>query len=325
MVSATKVPVSEEDLDRISRELLGAGVHEVLPFGDGWYNAAYGLTLADGRRGVIKIAPPESIEVMCYEKDILASEVKTMKRLEGLIPLPSILAEDVEGRMIGRPLYIMEWLAGKPLNHCYEALGSERLGKVREEAGKIVKRVSSITGCSYGMVAGPFFDTWKEAFTQLFLDVLSDGEMKSVDLPYALLRRVLDKGQSCLEAVTQPQLVHWDLWDGNIFVDPEGRITGIIDFERARYGDPLMEHGFMEGHEEFRCGFGESEITTPTGQLRRKLYNLYLFLIMAIEGAYRQYTDPWAEQWGRAKAKEALVALGVEEAEMGSLASAILP
>lgn len=325
MVSATKVPVSDSDLSRIGIELMGAAPKESLPFGDGWYNAAYGLTLEDGRRGVVKIAPPESVEIMRYEKDIMASEVKAMRLLEQLIPIPKILADDLEGRLIGRPLYIMEWLEGKPLNHCYEELGPEALGRVREEAGRIVKTVSSVRNNAFGMLAGPFFVTWKEAFCHLFDDVLSDGESKAVDLPYPLLRRVLHECQESLDAVSEPRMLHWDLWDGNIFVDALGRITGIIDFERALYGDPLMEHGFMELHPEFLSGYGASELESPNGQVRRRLYNLYLFLIMTIEGYYRHYTDPWVEQWGRAKAKEALMALGAAESEMGSLARAVLP
>lgn len=324
-MSATKVPVTDSDLDRIAADLMGVGASESVPFGDGWYNAAYGLTLEDGRRGVIKIAPPDSIEIMRYEKDIMVSEVKAMSLLAGMIPLPKNLAADLEGRLIGRPLYIMQWLEGKPLNHCYEELGSEALGRVREEAGRIVKTVSSVKNDAFGMLAGPFFATWKEAFSHLFSDVLSDGERKEVDLPYPLLRRVLSEGQESLDAVTEPRLLHWDLWDGNIFVDAQGQITGIIDFERALYGDPLMEHGFMELHPEFLSGYGKSELEAPKGQVRRRLYNLYLFLIMSIEGYYRHYTDPWAEQWGRAKAKEALISLGADESEMGSLAGAVLP
>lgn len=325
MVSATKVPVSDGDLEKISTELMGAGVREALPFGDGWYNAAYGLILEDGRRCVVKIAPPPSIEIMDYEKDILASEVRVMRLLKGLIPLPQLPAADLEGRLVGRPLYIMEWLEGQPLNKCLEALGSESIARVREEVGRIVRTVSSLKGEGFGMVAGPFFATWKEAFTHLFSAVVRDGERKSVDLPYPLLRKILSEYSDSLEAVVEPRLLHWDLWDGNIFVDEAGRITGIIDFERALYGDPLMEYGFMDLHQEFLAGYGESDLESASGQVRRRLYDLYLFLIMSIEGSYRHYTDPWVEQWGRAKAKEALISLGAEEQEMGSLASAVLP
>ena len=48
-----------------------------------------------------------------------------------------------------------------------------------------------------------------------------------------------------LDEVQSPRLVHWDLWDGNVFVDPAtAQITGISDFERSLWGDPLMEVNF---------------------------------------------------------------------------------
>jgi hypothetical protein len=39
--------------------------------------------------------------------------------------------------------------------------------------------------------------------------------------------------------------VQWDLWDGNVLVDPaSGALTGYLDFERALWGDPLLEFQF---------------------------------------------------------------------------------
>lgn len=176
------------------------------------------------------------------------------------------------------------------------------------------------------MLAGPRFSSWKEAFRHLYLDVVKDGEAKSVDLPYETLRQVLDVHSPLLDEVTCPCLIHWDLWDGNVFVLPnEGRISGIIDFERALHGDPLMEYCFMNKHPEFLAGYGPSAIETQGGATRRLIYDLYLYMIMAIEGSYRFFPDPWSTQWSRAKMKETLPKLGVKEEDLGSLATAVMP
>jgi hypothetical protein len=34
-------------------------------------------------------------------------------------------------------------------------------------------------------------------------------------------------------------------------------------------------------------------LVTPGGRIRRAAYDLYLHLVMSIEGAYRQYPDDW--------------------------------
>ena len=40
--------------------------------------------------------------------------------------------------------------------------------------------------------------------------------------------------ESCLDEVTEPRFVEWDLWDGNVMVR-DGTIVAIIDHERAFY------------------------------------------------------------------------------------------
>lgn len=39
--------------------------------------------------------------------------------------------------------------------------------------------------------------------------------------------------------------VHWDMWEGNIFIK-DGHISGIIDWERALWGEAFMDDRFRE-------------------------------------------------------------------------------
>lgn len=94
-----------------------------------------------------------------------------------------------------------------------------------------------------------------------------------------------------LAEVESPSLVHWDLWDPNIFVDPEsGRITGLIDFERAMWADPLIEGNFMQPSPALMEGYGHPVTQPAEATARRYLYDLYLSLIMVIESTYRKFT-----------------------------------
>ena len=74
-----------------------------------------------------------------------------------------------------------------------------------------------------------------------------------------------------LDEVTEPRYVEWDLWDSNVLVR-DGAIVGIIDHERAFYGDPLIEAGFVATQlpafgdpTAFMRGYGQGELTRPSG------------------------------------------------------------
>lgn len=75
----------------------------------------------------------------------------------------------------------------------------------------------------------------------------------SIDEMFALL----EKDKAIFGEVNFPRLVHWDIWDGNIFVK-NGKITGIIDWERCLWGNALMEAGFRSYSQsaDFLIGYG---------------------------------------------------------------------
>jgi Ser/Thr protein kinase RdoA (MazF antagonist) len=89
--------------------------------------------------------------------------------------------------------------------------------------------------------------TWRAAFGAMVADILDDAVRLDSALPMSpekigdLLRRHAD----LLDDVRRPALVHFDLWDGNVFVRPDARlgwtVTGLIDGERALYGDPVSD------------------------------------------------------------------------------------
>jgi aminoglycoside phosphotransferase (APT) family kinase protein len=148
-------------------------------------------------------------------------------------------------------------------------------------------------------------------------DVLRDGERRAVDLgwDYSLLRDVVGRHADSLDEVTEPAYVEWDLWDGNVMIR-DGAIVSIIDHERAFYGDPLIEAGFaattlqtIGDPTAFLRGYGRGEFTV-TEQLRRRLYSMYLMLIMVIESVYREHTDPWEYDWARSRLTDVMALLG---------------
>jgi hypothetical protein len=123
--------------------------------------------------------------------------------------------------------------------------------------------------------------------------VLEDGQKKNANFIFSVneIRCVILKHALTLDAVTTPQLVHWDAWHLNVFVK-DGKVSGLIDFERALWADPLMEAQFrvlaFGGVTDSLRGYGKTTFT-PEEDIRNHLYTLHLALVMTTECYYRNY------------------------------------
>jgi aminoglycoside phosphotransferase (APT) family kinase protein len=275
---------------------------------DGYFNAAYLIELADGRRCVLKVAPPAAVRVLRYEHDIMHAEVEVMRlvRARMTAPVPEIFRFDTSRRLLDSPYFLMEFVPGITLDKQRATLAPAERQAIDRAAGVYLRQMNEIAGQSFGYAtpAAQRYSSWRAAFLAMLDDILADGAAMSVALPqpYAAIRQQAERCAAVLDEVATPRLVHWDLWDGNIFIDPATRaITGVIDFERALWGDPLMEVQFrsLEVPAGFAEGYGRPMLDTPAERLRRMLYNIYLYLIMVIEAAYRQYDSDELEQWAR--------------------------
>jgi aminoglycoside phosphotransferase (APT) family kinase protein len=306
MHSISKTVVTLATAQQLIADLFGDHVqlqrfHELT---DGWFNAAYTLELSDGRRFVLKVAPPAEVEVLRYERDMMAAEVAVMRLVQQQtsVPLPEIIHYDTSRTLMPSPFFLMTWVPGTSLKQLRPTLTPEEQAAIDGTVGGYLRQINAIRGDSFGYVtpSAARFSRWPQAFAYMFECVLQDGEAKSIVLPrpYAAFRDLLQSLLPALDEVRTPQLVHWDLWDANIFIDPATkRVTGLIDFERAVWGDPLMEAQFMlDQSPAFFEQYGPSPLDGPHARLRRLLYNIYLFLIMKIECTYRQYDDQELEE-----------------------------
>jgi aminoglycoside phosphotransferase (APT) family kinase protein len=276
------------------------------------------LTLGDARRVVLKVAPLPDVEVLTYEHDILRAEVEALRlvRTHTDAPVPEVLWFDDGGRRVASPLFLMPFVPGTSLDKLRAVLDADRQAHVDAELGRHLRAINDIRGSHFGLLAptATRHVTWRDAFTELWTAVLADGERKAVALPvgYDELRAAFTDGLPACDDVEEPRLVYWDLWDGNVLVDPEtGALLAMLDLERALWGDPLMEGQFTphELRPALLAAYGPTELETPSGRTRRAMYTLYLHLVMSIEGAYRQYPDDVIGDWARLQLEDDVAAL----------------
>ncbi|WEK53676.1 MAG: aminoglycoside phosphotransferase family protein [Candidatus Cohnella colombiensis] len=304
MEGVYKTKISHQQLQEVVLYHFGQSLREFIELADGWANSAYLLTLEDDRVVVLKASPRADVKRMRCELNTMQTEVEVMRLLADVedFPIPRIYAYDDSLQLLPVTYFIMECLEGQPYSKLKESLSKDDQDYIERQLGYYNRQINEVTGTYFGAVVddgSTRSSSWRECFRKMIFGVLQDGEEAGVVLPlsYEALRTEIDARLGVLDEVVVPQLVHWDLWEGNVFVK-DGVITGIIDYERAMWGDPLIEvyFGRFYPSEGFRLGydippFGESQLA------RRKLYDLFLDLIIVIECAFRQYDNPEHSQW----------------------------
>lgn len=288
--------------------------------GHGWFNVAYKIELADGTHTVLKIAPPPGVTVMRYEHEMMDNEIRSLHFIKDQtdVPVPTILFADQTHSLIDADYFFMDFIEGDNFGIVFADLTQQERDSYNEELGAYNRQINEVRGPHFGLLPGPGYATWREAFDAMCEDVLRDGEEAEMDLgwDYAQVRKVLADNAHTLDAVTEPRLVEWDLWNSNVMVK-DGKIAAIIDHERTFYGDPLIEAGFCGNDlpeyfgdsSAFMRGYGWPELN-ENETTRRRLYTLYLVLIMIIETHYRGHEDLTQRNDARANLTKLMTAFG---------------
>lgn len=302
MESKTKNKKTREQIESMAvRAFNGLGLADgedaVLELKEGWFNVAYSIRLVDGRKVILKIAPPKDAEILTYEKNIMETEVTSMLmvRENPAIPVPEIYCYDNARDLCDSDYFFMEKLSGDNLQHVKASLPPQTQVDIEFQIGRIIHEINGFTGAYFGYPGNPDLrhDSWRAAFLKIIESVIEDGRRKNVDYGYSYdeLRDTILKHASALEMVITPRLIHWDAWDPNFFVK-DGKVTGLLDFERALWADPLMEAQFRpffgEGITNSMRGYGKTSFTFEEEQ-RSRLYTLHLALVMNTECFYRNY------------------------------------
>lgn len=317
-----KQTLSSEQLNEVLNKVYGCTASHIEELKDGWANTAYRLQMNDGARLIMKLSPTSATQLMRYEYELMKTEIEVLQMLQqaNQIPVPQVVAYDRSRSLLDGEFFIMEQLTGQPYNVVKNELSAHERAAIEQQLGVHARALHDITGTGFGHYCDPMDEhmTWREVFLMLINSVLDDGEEAEMTLsmPYDELRNIIESKSSCMNEVTVPSLVHWDLWDGNFFVK-DGSITGIIDFERAVWADPLFEHYFSNTSldtSSFIRGYGRYEQLTSTEQQRIACYKLYLDLIMYVECHYRGYTNEAHNEWAKGNAEQS-IALFVKRME----------
>ena len=313
MESLTKNKQSRMVIDQmVSKAFNNLSATHIIELKEGFFNIAYLIGLADGTEAILKIAPPADSLIMTHEKDIMYAEVDSMRLVKAKtsVPVAEILFYDQSHSICDSDYFFMSKLEGDSLNSISNQLTEEDKKSIHFTTGKYNAEINHITEKKFGYYnqADKQGDDWFTVFSSILQDVVNDAKKLqiSIGVKYDVIGNCLEAYRSCFTEVTVPQLVHWDLWAGNVFIKDK-KVTGLIDFERCLWGDVLMEVGFRSDNQndDFLHGYGISKLS-ELQQIRVKWYDLYLFLICSLECDYRKYSDYNQLHWAQNKIRSSI-------------------
>jgi aminoglycoside phosphotransferase (APT) family kinase protein len=217
-------------------------VRSAVELGNGMYNNTYRVDIGQDRPVILRVAPEPEHQYR-IERGLMRNEYASVPYLAPIAPMiPRTLAADFTHEIIGRDYLFQTMLDG--------VSGPEGIGRYPRAAwtsffrqmGTIARGVHAVRGQRFGPVTGLGFGTWGEAVTAFFADLaadLDDAGLDSSDVREMMA--VAEKYQPVLNEVTEPRLLHGDLWTVNVMMAsdaPEPTITGVFDNDRTSWGDP---------------------------------------------------------------------------------------
>ena len=280
-----KQPLASETLSRLlaAHGLAATGFERI---STGKFNDSFFATLRDGREIVLRIAPPDAAGFLFYERRMMAQEpaLHRLLREKTDIPVAEVLAYDDSRRLLGRDFLVMNRLPGTALSDL--RLTTAAANRVLEQVGRHLRQLHDTCRADrYGylgehrpMEPQP---TWAAAFRVMWDKLVADIEVcGAYDAAEArAVRRALDPHLAAFDRSVPSCLLHMDIWSQNILVDEAGGVTGIVDWDRALWGDVEIEFAVLDycgiSEPAFWRGYGRERDTSPAAHARHAFYTLY--------------------------------------------------
>ncbi|MCA9977743.1 MAG: aminoglycoside phosphotransferase family protein, partial [Anaerolineales bacterium] len=208
-------------------------------------------------------------------------QLHALLQAETKVPVARVLAFDDSHTLIDRDFILMEQLPGRPLTE----MGHVNTSLVLGQLGEQLAQVHRLHATQYGYL-GPHRpmtpqNNWVDAFaimwSKLIADIMAVGYYD--DEEAAFMRRLLDHYLVMFDKPVASCLLHMDVWHQNILVDDEGTITGLVDWDRALWGDPEIEYAVLDycgiSEPAFWEGYGRERDNSQEATIRQVFYLLY--------------------------------------------------
>jgi len=229
----------------VDRVVDGQTVAQVSELQGGAIGAIYEIGLTGDAPSLVLKVYPESLHWK------MQKEVNVCALLSGHLsaPVPRVLLADDAKSIIGLNFVLMSKLGGVVLRVLEPTLADAELFSAYSQMGEALREIHEISMQSFGYI-GPDGVWTSHASNRAYMSFQFDKKLTEFaerEGDRALgdrLRAVVHERAYLLDACPTAHLCHYDFHSGNILAernDGSLRLSGVLDFEGAIAGDPLMD------------------------------------------------------------------------------------
>lgn len=242
-------PLTATQIEAMCRAAFGtnAVIQTVVELSSGMFNNTFVVEAKHEPRHILRVGPDKSVFVFQHEALLLRRENAIEPHLSVLSGLvPKTVFTDFSRRIIDRDYALQTYLEGELWEEAKESLSPETTESLWRQLGEISRKIHDVPGDRFGHPRPkPQFSRWSEAVIHIAEEMFAD--LRKLELDPAGVQEYIDllrQGDSMLDEISQPRLLHGDLWPKNVLISRQGgaaKIVGLLDAERGMWGDPMAE------------------------------------------------------------------------------------
>ncbi len=281
---------SREELELVTREILGDAVLSFRLLSGGLFNTSYLLETGKNGTAVLRLGPVNRHLLLPYEHFLMESEAEVCRlcALYG-IPASEVLAADTSKQVIDRDVMFVRYIPSVSLSEVEDSLEPGEREAIFGDLGRAMRAFNGIEGVRFGRIADVLHGGGSARWSDALGKELCEWESvcrKTDFVPaeqYGRYRTALERARPILDEVKTPRLLHNDLWSGNVLLtrDETGRrrFAAVIDADRALWGDPDMEVFWLgKDAKAFWDAYSAPRSESPESGIRRAFYRMLTHL-----------------------------------------------
>lgn len=266
----------------------GSKIHikSIQELGGGTFNTTYLITFTDQLKIILRISPPQTANVLWDEALLMRREHSMQPFFAPVAALmPKTLLVDFTHQIIDRDYIFQTCIEGERWDDVVDELTSEENNILWDQYGKITRQIHNVHGETFGLPLPGFqFPLWSQTVMDRLERILQSAKDHELGVPHlAQILELVRAHPGPLDEIQVARLLHGDLWLFNLLIargEHEPAIVGILDADRAWWGDPMADWTMFilahaereEGHSHFWQAYGQRE-DTPAARFRASVYD----------------------------------------------------